>query len=197
MPNSEPSEAFVRQIAPALCDINMPVDQLTGNGTSKTSKQQKHRQGGRNSALLFAPPAKKVPAPVGPYSGGYISRVSRIDANGNRTTLIDYLPSSQTNPDRGRLVSGIADVAFIGNTLYAHCRLRVFSRPRGQADGIFRINSDDTWTMIADLSAYKKYTRSPIPIRRTLSRMAPGTAWLQCVANCTQWNPGWRDQFQP
>ncbi len=56
---------------------------------------------------------------AGPYTGGFTSRISKIDAHGNRTTLVDNLPSSQTNPSLGSLVSGVADVAFIGNTMYA------------------------------------------------------------------------------
>ena|ERR1700722_13514744 len=42
-------------------------------------------------------------------------RISRIDANGNVTTFVDRLPSSEA----GGFASGVADVAFIGNTMYA------------------------------------------------------------------------------
>ena len=99
----------------------------------------------------------QVIAPVGPYTGGYTSRISKIDASGNRTTVIDGLPSSQTSPDQGNLVSGIADVKFIGNTLYALTAGSGCSHGlEGTTNGIFRINADGTWTMIADLSAYQK-----------------------------------------
>ena len=64
------------------------------------------------------PAGALVPGP-GPYSGGFTARISKIDANGNRTTVADGLPSSQTNPQLGSLASGVADLAFIGNTLYA------------------------------------------------------------------------------
>src|SRR4029453_12232148 len=61
-----------------------------------------------------------VRPPVGPYSGRTTgSRISRIDSDGNRTTFVDNLPSSQTSAVLGSLVSGVADVAFIGHTLYA------------------------------------------------------------------------------
>src|SRR5437764_11965325 len=39
----------------------------------------------------------QVPAPIGPYTGGFTSRISKINAAGNRTTVIDQLPSSQTS----------------------------------------------------------------------------------------------------
>src|ERR1700681_3786472 len=49
---------------------------------------------------------------VGPYTGSIIgSRISKIDANGIRTTAVDNLPSSQTNAGSGSLISGAADVA--------------------------------------------------------------------------------------
>ncbi len=52
--------------------------------------------GGTNSTT----PAQctQVPAPVGPYSGGFTSRISKISSNGDRTTVIGGLPSSQTSP---------------------------------------------------------------------------------------------------
>ena len=62
---------------------------------------------------------EQVIPPVGPYTGSATgSRISKIDANGNRTTAVDNLPSSQTSAATGNLTSGAADVAFIGNTLY-------------------------------------------------------------------------------
>src|SRR5215469_13230934 len=48
--------------------------------------------------------------PVGPYTGSVDgSRISKIDANGVRTTVVDNLPSSQVSPQNGSLVSGAAD----------------------------------------------------------------------------------------
>lgn len=100
---------------------------------------------------------RQVPAPVGPYTGGYTSRISKIDAYGTRTTVIDNLPSSETSPNQGSLISGVADVAFIGDTLYALTAGSGCSHGlQGTTNGIFRINSDGTWKMIADLSAYQK-----------------------------------------
>jgi hypothetical protein len=99
-----------------------------------------------------------VVPPVGPYAGSTTgSRISRIDSDGNRTTFVDGLPSSQTSAALGNLVSGVADVAFIGNTLYAvfagaGCSHGVPSVP----NGVIRVNPDGSWTTIADLGAYQR-----------------------------------------
>lgn len=60
----------------------------------------------------------QVPA-VGPYTGGFTARISKFTAAGVRTTVVDNLPSSATSAASGSLTSGVADVAFIGHTLYA------------------------------------------------------------------------------
>ena len=39
---------------------------------------------------------EKVPPPVGPYHGGLTARVSRIESNGERTTVVDGLPSGMS-----------------------------------------------------------------------------------------------------
>ena len=101
-------------------------------------------------------PLDQVPD-AGPYTGGFTSRISKFDSHNNRTTVIDGLPSSQTQPGLGSLVSGVADVKFIGNTLYALTAGSGCSHGLdGTTNGIFRINSNNTWTMIADLSAFQK-----------------------------------------
>lgn len=98
----------------------------------------------------------QVVFPVGPYKGSLTSgRISKITPQGVRTTVTDQLPSSQANEIIGGDVEGVADVEFIGNTLYAllagaGCSHGVESVP----NGIVKINSDNTWTMVADLSAY-------------------------------------------
>jgi hypothetical protein len=99
-----------------------------------------------------------VPPPVGPYAGSATgSRISRIDRHGQRTTVVDGLPSSQTSPALGNLVSGVADIAFIGRTMYAilagaGCSHGVPSVP----NSILRIHKDGTWKVIADLGAYQR-----------------------------------------
>jgi hypothetical protein len=59
-----------------------------------------------------------VPAPVGPYHGGPTARISRIESNGVRTTVVDGLPSAVTSLPTGD-TNGAADIAFVNGQLYA------------------------------------------------------------------------------
>jgi hypothetical protein len=96
----------------------------------------------------------QVVPPVGPYKGSATgSRISMITGNGTRTTYVDSLPSSQTALGE---ISGVADVSFLDNTLYAllagaGCSHGVPSMP----NGIIKVNSDKTWSLLADLSAFQ------------------------------------------
>ena len=102
---------------------------------------------------------EQVIPPVGPYAGSVTgSRISKIDANGVRTTAVDNLPSSQTSAAVGSLISGASDVAFIGNTLYillsgAGCSHGVSQVPE-MPNGVLRVNADGTTELIANLSAF-------------------------------------------
>jgi hypothetical protein len=107
--------------------------------------------GGSNSTVGQCEQA----AGVGPYTGGYTSRISKIDRHGNRTTVVDGLPSSSTTPATGALTSGVADVAFIGRTLYAvlagaGCSHGIPDVP----NAVIRVHRNGTWSIVADLSAY-------------------------------------------
>src|SRR5262245_14410339 len=46
----------------------------------------------------------QVPAPLGPMTGDYTARISRIAPDGTRTTVVAHLPSSQTASASGSLV---------------------------------------------------------------------------------------------
>ena len=104
---------------------------------------------------------EQVIPPVGPYTGSVTgSRISKIDANGVRTTAVDNLPSSQTSATTGNLTSGAADIAFIGETLYillagAGCSHGVSQVPE-MPNGLLRVNADGTTELIANLSAFVK-----------------------------------------
>ncbi len=81
------------------------------------------------------------------------SRISKVDSNGNVSTFVDNLPSSEASG----LASGVADVAFVGDTMYAvfagaGCSHGVPSIP----NGVIRINPDRSWTLIADLGAFQR-----------------------------------------
>jgi hypothetical protein len=99
----------------------------------------------------------QVPAPIGPYSGGFSARISKIDKTGARTTVVDGLPSSQTSSASGSLVSGVSDVAFIGHTLYAlEAGAGCSHGLKGTDNLLVRVNPDGSTTQIADLSAFLK-----------------------------------------
>ena len=99
----------------------------------------------------------QVPAPIGQYSGGFTSRISKIDPKGIRTTVADGLPSSQTSPASGSLVSGVADVAFVGGRLYAlEAGAGCSHGLLGTDNSILRVNPNGTTTPVADLSQFLK-----------------------------------------
>jgi len=110
-------------------------------------------------------PACFVVPPVGPYLGSPVgSRISKFDSHGNRTTVIDGLPSSQTSVNLGSLVSGVADIAFIGHRLYAilagaGCSHGVPSVP----NSVIRVHRDGSWDVVADLGAYQRAHRVANP----------------------------------
>ena len=134
--------------------------------------------GGSNSTVGKC---TQVPAPVGPYTGGFTARISEISANGVRQTLIDHLPSSQTSASQGSLVSGVADVAFIGNTLYAvlagaGCSHGVPSKP----NALLRIDPGEHQAYyIANLSHFLKThpVKNPNP-----GDFEPDGTWYGMVA---------------
>ena len=134
--------------------------------------------GGANSTVGLC---EQVPPPIGPYTGSDTgSRISVISPAGVRSTVIDNLPSSATTPETGGFVSGVGDVAFIGNTLYAvlagaGCSHGVPDIP----NGVLRVNHDGTATMIADLSAFQQANPVADP---ELEDFEPDGTWYSMVA---------------
>jgi hypothetical protein len=114
-------------------------------------------EGGTGGSLTTtAEDCDQVIAPVGPYSGDFTARISRIDGAGQRTTVIGNLPSSQTSINLGNLVSGVADVDFIDGTMYALLAGAGCSHGlAGTTNGIIRVQGGSPF-MIADLSAWQK-----------------------------------------
>jgi len=118
-------------------------------------------EGGAGGTLSSAGVCKQVIAPVGPYTGGFTARISKVTPTGAVTVVADNLPSSQTSANIGNLISGVADVAFIGNTLYAILAGAGCSHGLvGTNNGVLRVNSDGTTTLVANLSMFQK--RHPV-----------------------------------
>lgn len=97
----------------------------------------------------------QVPPPVGPYHGGPTARVSRISTTGERTTVVEGLPSGISSLPSGDTLGG-ADVAFLGQNLYVLVAGGGCSHGNPEAPaGIVRADlRKGTWTYVADLSAY-------------------------------------------
>jgi sugar lactone lactonase YvrE len=136
-------------------------------------------EGGTGGTLSTVGQCPQVPT-AGPYTGGFTSRISRVSPAGVRTTVVDQLPSSQTNPMLGSLVSGVADVQFLDGTLYgleagAGCSHGL----AGTANTLFRVNADGTTTTIADLSAFLQAHPVAIP---DADDFEPDGTWYGFVA---------------
>src|SRR6185437_7278101 len=115
--------------------------------------------GGSHSTVGKCPQAHGAAAP---YTGSTHSRVrggriSMISPAGVVTTVVNALPSSQTNAASGSLVSGVSSVAFLGGRLYAllagaGCSHGVPTIP----NGVIKVGHHGTWKLIANLSAFQK-----------------------------------------
>jgi hypothetical protein len=98
----------------------------------------------------------QVVPPVGPYTANVTgARISKIGPHGFRTTVVDNLPSDQTSAGSGSLISGVADVAFIGDKLYAvlagaGCSHGVPNIP----NGVISVHANSSWSLIANLSRF-------------------------------------------
>ncbi len=89
-----------------------------------------------------------------PVRGG---RIAKISPAGVVRTVVKALPSSQTSPARGSVVSGVSSVAFIGHRLYAllsgaGCSHGVPTVP----NGVIRAGRHGNWWLIANLSAFQR-----------------------------------------
>jgi hypothetical protein len=114
--------------------------------------------GGSHSTVGKCPQAAGAAAPYlgstnDPVRGGRISKISR---SGVVTTVVNALPSTQTSPALGSLVSGVSSVAFIGHQLYAllsgaGCAHGVPDVP----NGVIKVGHHGTWKLIANLSAFQ------------------------------------------
>jgi hypothetical protein len=137
-------------------------------------------EGGAGGTTSTAGLCTQVVAPGGPYTGGYTGRISKVAPDGTVTTVAANLPSSQTAPTQGNLVSGVADVAFIDDRLYAILAGAGCSHGlAGTDNGVLRVNNDGSTTMVADLSVFQKShpVANPEP-----DDFEPDGAWYSMVA---------------
>jgi glucose/arabinose dehydrogenase len=93
--------------------------------------------------------------PVGPNHGGLTARISRIESNGERTTVVDGLPSGLTSLPTGD-TNGASDVAFVDGQLYAVTAGGGCSHGNPNfPNAVVRINvKRHTFEMVANLSRF-------------------------------------------
>lgn len=104
----------------------------------------------------YCPSCLQVVSPVGPYKGSNTgSRILKIDRNGVLTTVVDHLPSSTYQAAVGGGIQGVADVQFIGNTLYAVLAGAGSSHAVPDIpNGVIKVNNNGTWNMVANCSEF-------------------------------------------
>lgn len=142
-------------------------------------------EGGLGGSDSTAGQCAQVVPPVGPYTGSTNNpvlggRISKISPSGVVSTVVNALPSSQTNPALG-FASGVGDVAFIGSQLYAvlagaGCSHGVPTVP----NGVIRVGPGGTWTMIANLSAFQAAHPVANP---PLGDFEPDGTWYSMIAS--------------
>jgi len=148
-------------------------------------------EGGLPVAPVTAAPAGLGgPCSAGAHGpGDYVgsptgSRILKVDTQGKVETFVDNLPSSAA----GGLASGVGDIAFIGNTMYAilagaGCSHGVFTAS-GVAipNSVLRVNPDRSTTMIANLSAFQQANPVAHPTDPITGDFEPDGTWYSMIA---------------
>ena len=137
-------------------------------------------RGGSTPAASFD--CDQVPGPVGPYFGGRTARISKISATGQRSTVVDGLPSGISSLPSGDTV-GAADVTFVDGKLFAllaggGCSHGNPATPNGviQVDAIHH-----TWHYVANLSAFLK-ANPPANSGPSIDDWEPDGTWYSMIA---------------
>jgi hypothetical protein len=106
------------------------------------------------------------------------SRILKIDTHGNVETFVDNLPSSQAMG----LASGVADIAFIGDTMYAILAGSGCSHGVSTPNEVLRINPGRSPTPIANLSAFQQANPVANPTDPITGDFEPDGTWYSMIA---------------
>ena len=105
------------------------------------------------TSFTTAEQCAQVVPPVGPYLNGPTSRISRIDRAGHVSVFATGFPSALNQLG---LTAGVADIAFIGNQMYA--LMSGGGCDHGSPDvpqGVAWVSASGDWKMINDLGAFE------------------------------------------
>jgi hypothetical protein len=138
--------------------------------------------GGSHSTIGKCRQASGAAAPYTGSSGDPVlgGRISRVTPGGVRSIVVRGLPSSQTAPALGSLVSGVSSVAFVGHHLYAllagaGCSHGVPNVP----NGVVRVGHHGNWSLIANLS---RFQRTHPVARPEADDFEPDGTWFSMIA---------------
>src|SRR3954462_3904681 len=124
-------------------------------------------EGGKGGTDSTVGVCTQVVPPIGPYHGSRRGgRISKIGPDGTRTTVLNDLPSSQTSQGAGGFIEGVADIAFLGNDMFALLSGAGCSHGVQSMDnGVLKIMPDGSWKFVANLSAFQQShpVRNPEP----------------------------------
>jgi hypothetical protein len=118
-----------------------------------------------NTTLLVTGLQGTIGSTVGPDGAlyvpeGAVGRITRVDPQtGALTTFASGLP--KTIPAIG--IGGAIDVAFIGNTAYVLVTLVSPDVGGSDIDGIYRVDSPDSFTVVADIGTFNLNNPPTIP----------------------------------
>lgn len=105
----------------------------------------------------------QVIPPIGPYTGGNTSRISRIDMSGHRTTVASGFPSAKDG--QGDII-GVQDLAFVDGGLYALTGGGGCSHGSSIPNALIKVDvKNGSWKIVSNLSHFIQthMTKYPSP----------------------------------
>jgi hypothetical protein len=141
-------------------------------------------EGGLGGSHSTVGQCRQASGAAAPYTGSTANkvlggRISKVTRRGVRTTVIRGLPSSQTAPALGSLVSGVSSVAFIRHRMYALLAGAGCSHGvPGVPNGIIRV-SHGKWKLIANLSRFQRNHPVAVPDEEDFE---PDGTWYSMMA---------------
>jgi hypothetical protein len=137
-------------------------------------------RGGPTLSIDF--PCQQVPPPIGPYHGGPTARISKITLDGHVSTVADGLPSGTNNtPTEDTL--GVADLAFVGHSLFALLSGGGCSHANPDVpNGVIKVDADHgTWSYVVNLSAWVRTHPAANP-GPSIGDFEPDGTWYGMIA---------------